>query len=878
MTGKEVRERFLKYFERQEHKILSSSSLVPAKDPSLLFTNAGMVQFKGAFLGLENVGAKRATTSQKCLRVSGKHNDLENVGYTARHHTFFEMLGNFSFGDYFKKEAIFYGWDFLVNDLALEPSRLYVTVFRDDEEAYEIWNRDMGVQEERIFRFDEEDNFWAMGETGPCGPCSEIIYDQGEEVGCGKPSCTVGCDCDRYLEVWNLVFMQFNRDEKGNLQPLPKPSIDTGMGLERITAAMQGVKSNYATDFFTGLIGKIEKMAGAEYGKDENLDAAMRVIADHGRATAFLIADGVLPSNEGRGYVLRRIMRRALRHGKKLGFEKPFLNGVAAQVVEEMKEQYPELSSNREFIHKVVINEEKRFLATLDVGLKIFEEEAKKSFKQGAKVFQGSVAFKLYDTFGFPLDLTQDICRERGLTVDTEEFDREMEKQRERARQAWKGGEYVTEFSAYVDLLEKGFSTEFTGYDFTSDTGEIVRILRQNEMVDHANKGDEIDIVTNRTPFYAESGGQIGDRGKMWSEDGEIEIDETFYVAENIIAHRGKVISGEVSVGDRVTLSVEEELRKRTRSNHTATHIVQAALRNILGDHVRQAGSYVGPDKLRFDYTHFDQITEAQKKEVEEYVNDVIYKAKEVAWELLPFDLALEGGAMALFGEKYGDMVRMVSVDDVSAELCGGTHVANTSELGVFVLIEERALASGVRRMEALTGPDAVDYLNRLRQILEYTAHLLAVAPGEVDTRVEKLLYDMKRIEKEKEDIRKKAIKGDLLGGELKMEEHSGISFAFRFVEEVDVKILREMMDELKDKVKKGVIVLGTKTEGKSTVLVGVTKDVSSRVDARKIVDEISRAIGGRGGGRADLAQTGSSDHRLLNVAVEKAREYLKNI
>lgn len=878
MTGKEVRERFLKYFEKHEHKILPSSSLVPAKDPSLLFTNAGMVQFKGAFLGLENVGTKRAVTSQKCLRVSGKHNDLENVGYTARHHTFFEMLGNFSFGDYFKKEAIFYGWDFLVRDLGLDPGRLYVSVFRDDDEAYDLWNRDMGVPEERIFRFGEEDNFWAMGETGPCGPCSEIIYDQGEDVGCGRPSCTVGCDCDRYLEIWNLVFMQFNRDEGGNLQPLPKPSIDTGMGLERITAAMQGVKSNYDTDFFTGLIGKIAMMAGTEYGSDGGLDAAMRVIADHGRATAFLIADGVLPANEGRGYVLRRIMRRALRHGKKLGFEKPFLHGVAEQVIEEMKEQYPELSANREFIGKVVVNEEARFLATLDGGLKIFEEEAKKSLIRGEQVFQGSVAFKLYDTYGFPLDLTQDICRERGLTVDTEEFDSEMEKQRERARQAWKGGEYTSDISAYVELLEKGFSTEFTGYDFTSDTGEVARIVRRQESVEQAGEGDEVEIVTNRTPFYAEAGGQIGDRGRISVAEGEVEIEETFYAAEGIIGHRGTVLSGSISVGDRATLTVEEDRRRRTRANHTATHILQAALRNVLGDHVRQAGSYVGPDKLRFDYTHFDQVSPVQKNHVEEYVNKVIFQGREVSWELLPYDVALTKGAMAIFGEKYGDIVRMVKVNAVSAELCGGTHAANTGELGVFVLIEDRSLASGVRRMEALTGVEAVTYLNGIRRILDNTAHLLAVAPGEVDGRVEKLLFDMKRLEKEKEDIRKKAIKGGLAGGELTVEELAGVQFAYRFFEEVDVRILREVMDELKGKVKKGVIVLGTQTEGKSTVLVGVAKEASERIDARKIVDEISRSVGGKGGGRADLAQTGSSDNRLLQIAIDKVREYLESI
>lgn len=875
MRGKDVRKRFLKYFEKHGHKILSSSSLVPVKDPSLLFINAGMVQFKGVFLGYENIGTQRATTSQKCLRVSGKHNDLENVGYTARHHTFFEMLGNFSFGDYFKEEAIFYGWDFLVDDLGLDPSRLYVTVFRDDDEAFEIWKNKIGIAEERIYRFDEEDNFWAMGDTGPCGPCSEIIYDQGIEAGCGSPTCTVGCECDRFLEVWNLVFMQFNRDEKGNLHPLPKPSIDTGMGLERVAAAVQGVKNNYETDFFTGLIKKIEKLAGIPFGSDDSSDAAMRVIADHARATAFLIADGVLPSNEGRGYVLRRIMRRAIRHGKKLGFTRPFLHSVASVVIDEMKGQYPELSSNREFIRKVVVNEEERFLATLDGGLRIFEEEARKNIDEGGMIFPGKIAFKLYDTYGFPVDLTQDMCRERGLTVDTEEFDLEMDQQRERARKAWKGGEYLADVSTYMDLVERGFKTEFTGYGFMSDTGEVVALVGDNKRLEHASSGDRIDVVTDRTPFYAESGGQVGDRGRIWSEEGTVEVQDTFYVGEDMIAHRGVVTAGKISSGDRVNLALEEELRLRTQANHTATHIMQAALIHVLGDHVRQAGSYVGPDKLRFDYTHFEVITPAQWKKIEEFVNKVVFQGLNVSWEIVPYDTAVTEGAMAFFGEKYGDVVRMVKVDGVSAELCGGTHVNNTKEVGIFVIIEERALASGVRRIEALTGEEAIGYLSGFRVALEGVAQLLNVAPHEVEDRVGKLLLEVKRLEKEKEEIRRKAIKGDLAGSELKMEKHSGISFLFRTFEDLDVKTLRETMDELKGKVKSGVIVVGSKKEEKTTVLVGVTKDLVNRIDARELVGDISSAVGGKGGGRADLAQTGSSDPGLLDIAIKKTREFL---
>ncbi|RMG58647.1 MAG: alanine--tRNA ligase [Deltaproteobacteria bacterium] len=875
MKGKEVRERFLKYFERHGHRILPSSSLVPQKDPTLLFTNAGMVQFKGVFLGLESIGTTRATTAQKCLRVSGKHNDLENVGYTARHHTFFEMLGNFSFGDYFKKEAIFFGWDFLVNEMGLDPERIYVSVFRDDDEAAEIWEKEIGVPKEKIFRFDEKDNFWAMGDTGPCGPCSEIIYDQGEEAGCGKPTCTVGCDCDRYLEIWNLVFMQYNRDESGKLTPLPKPSIDTGMGLERITAVVQGVLSNYDTDFFTGLINRIQEISGRDYGKDRRIDAAMRVIADHARATAFLIADGVLPSNEGRGYVLRRIMRRALRHGKKLGFSEPFLHVVTDEVVEEMGDHYGELRANRSFIEKVVLNEEERFLSTLDSGLKIFEEEAGKIVAAGGNVIPGDVVFKLYDTYGFPVDLTEDICRERGLTVDHEGFEREMEKQRERARQAWKAGEVGEDLRAFTPLLEEGVKVEFTGYNFFSDSGEVLFIVSSGQSVESASEGATVDIVTTRTPFYAEGGGQVGDAGTVVTPTGKVEVETTYRVGDDVIVHRGKVVEGEVKVGQKAELSVQEGERRKTQANHTATHVLQAALREILGDHVRQAGSYVGPDKLRFDYTHFDQPSPEELERIEEFVNRTVLSAKKVMWDYVPYDEAISKGAMALFGEKYGDVVRMVQVEGVSVELCGGTHVRNTSEIGPFVIVEERALAAGVRRIEALTGMAALDHLRGFRSTLTRTSRLLAVSPEEVPGRVEKLLEEVKRLEKEKEEIRRKALKGEVGAGELTVEKVGGLSFAWKVFDDLDVRTMRELMDEMKGKVGTGVVLLASKAEGKSSILVGVTKDLTEKCDARQLVARLAEAFGGKGGGRPDLAQTGSGDPSVAERSVDEMRKIL---
>ncbi|MGE5248351.1 MAG: alanine--tRNA ligase, partial [Verrucomicrobiota bacterium] len=640
-TGAQLRSAFLEYFERNGHKVLPSASLVPGNDPTLLFTNAGMVQFKEYFLDLASADWKRAATAQKCLRVSGKHNDLENVGYTARHHTLFEMLGNFSFGDYFKKEAIFFGWDFLTREVGLDGKRMTVSVFREDDEAYDIWHRTMGLPASQIVRFDEKDNFWAMGPTGPCGPCSEIIYDQGEGTGCGKPGCAVGCDCDRFLEIWNLVFMQFNQDESGDRALLPKPSIDTGMGLERLAAVIQGVGNNYDTDLFRPILSDISGLCGRSPAESRATAAAMRVIADHARATAFLIADGVMPSNEGRGYVLRRIMRRALRHGRKLGFEGPFLHRVAGSVVREFSVAYPELQQSASFIDTVSFQEERRFLETLDAGLRMVEEEFSRMAKAGANVFPGDAAFRLYDTFGFPVDLTADLCRERGMALDAAGFDAEMEKQRAQSRVSWKGGELGAQDSVAAELARAGVSVEFVGYEQPSADSSVRALFLEGARVASAGRGEVVDVVTAATPFYGESGGQVGDAGTIAGDGFLLEVTDTRRASAEMIIHRATVVEGAVREGEAARLAVDARKRRVTQGNHTSTHLLQAALRKVLGTHIKQAGSYVGPDKLRFDFTHYEALSPEALAAVEGEVNTAIFAALPVTWENLPYEDAV---------------------------------------------------------------------------------------------------------------------------------------------------------------------------------------------------------------------------------------------
>ncbi|UCD85027.1 MAG: alanine--tRNA ligase, partial [Deltaproteobacteria bacterium] len=688
MTGHQIRRSFLKYFEGKGHRILPSSSLVPEKDPTLLFTNAGMVQFKKVFTGEEKIEFKRATTSQKCLRVSGKHNDLENVGRTARHHTFFEMLGNFSFGDYFKQEAIDFSWEFLTDILSLPKEKLWVSVFQDDDEAYDIW-KGKDVRPERIVRMGEKENFWAMGETGPCGPCSEIIIDQGEEVGCHRPECAPGCDCDRYLELWNLVFMQYNRQENGKLVPLPKPSIDTGMGLERVAAVLQGVKSNYETDLLRVTIRNTEEITQIKYGEDDEKDISFQVIADHCRGMVFLVGDGILPANEGRGYVLRRIMRRAARHGKKLDLNEPFLYKLSGNVVDQMEEAYPELKERRSYIAMIIQKEEERFLDTLDRGLQILQEEMERLRGSKGQTVPGEVVFKLYDTYGFPLDLTEDIAAEEGFAVDTEGFNQEMEQQRERARMSWKGTGAQEIKGVYSRLSEDGLTVTFLGYDRLKNKSKVERIIRNDEFVESVKPGDEVEIITRETCFYGEAGGQMGDQGVIQGRGSEFQVMDTIRPLPSLILHRGRVRKGQISVGDEVTMKVDENWRQSTVLHHTATHILQSALRQVLGDHVKQSGSLVAPDRLRFDFTHFSPVEERELKRVEELVNQRIRENHPVATKTTSYNEAIKGGAIALFGEKYEDNVRLVKVGKVSSELCGGTHARRSGDIGLFKIVSE---------------------------------------------------------------------------------------------------------------------------------------------------------------------------------------------
>jgi alanyl-tRNA synthetase len=870
-TGAQLRSAFLAYFEKNGHKILPSASLVPGNDPTLLFTNAGMVQFKEYFLGLSSADWKRAATAQRCLRVSGKHNDLENVGYTARHHTLFEMLGNFSFGDYFKKDAIFFGWDFLTREVGLDGARMTVSVFREDDEAYDLWHKTMGIPASRIVRFDEKDNFWSMGPTGPCGPCSEILYDQGEGVGCGRPGCSVGCDCDRFLEIWNLVFMQFNQDESGTRTPLPKPSIDTGMGLERLAGVAQGVTSNYDTDLFRPILEGISRRCGIPPGKSPVLDAAMRVVADHARATAFLIADGIVPSNDGRGYVLRRIMRRALRHGKKLGFDGPFLHRVAGTVVEEFREAYPGLGQSATFIDTVAFQEERRFLETLDAGLRMVEEEFSLMSRTGGKVFPGEVAFRLYDTYGFPADLTADLCRERGFALDPSGFEAEMEKQRAQSRVSWKGGEVGAQDAVADELSRAGISVEFVGYERLESDARVVAIFRDGVRVDFASAGEEAELVTDVTPFYGESGGQAGDIGDVQGDDFSLRVRDTRRPSADQVIHRVQVLSGTVREGQTARLRVDDPVRRLTQGNHTATHLLQAALRKILGTHVKQAGSYVGPDKLRFDFSHFEALSGETLYAVEEEVNRAVFSPRPVAWEYLPYEKAVAAGAMAFFGEKYADIVRMVTVPDVSRELCGGTHVRNTAEIGLFHILSEGAVAAGVRRIEAVTGLPAWRRLREEAETLHGVARELKVAAPEVPDRVRKLAAQIKALEKSLQEARRRSSRdlvGEILSG---ARESGGVRRVAAEVEPMDAAALRELADSLKGKLSSGILLLGAREGDRCHLVAGVTADLTGRFSASDIVRKAAALVGGGGGGRKDMAQAGGS-------RVEKLPEALASI
>jgi alanyl-tRNA synthetase len=854
MTSNELRQAFLDFFHDHGHEVVASSPLVPGNDPTLLFTNAGMVQFKDVFLGDDKRSYRTAASSQRCVRAGGKHNDLENVGYTARHHTFFEMLGNFSFGDYFKREAIQYAWEFLTKTLGLPEERLWVTVFREDDEAADIWLNEMKIDPERFTRMGEKDNFWAMGDTGPCGPCSEIFFDHGESVEGGPPG-SPDEDGDRYVEVWNLVFMQFDRAGDGTMAPLPAPSVDTGMGLERIAAVMQGVHSNYQIDLFAHVIQAAADLLGV---KNEG-QSSLNVIADHIRACSFLIVDGVLPGNEGRGYVLRRIIRRAIRHGKKLGMDGLFFHKLVAPLVKEMGDAYPELAKAQAHVEKVLAKEETRFAETLDQGMEILE--AAIAELDGTQL-PGDVVFKLYDTYGFPVDLTADIARERELAIDEKGFEAAMDGQRERARAASKFG------VAGGDALKTDVKTEFLGYEGTEASSEIVALFKDGQAVDELANGDDGAVVLASTPFYAESGGQIGDNGILVDEGKLFRVDDTQKSGDANV-HFGTVEQGALKVGDKIEAVVDADRRQAVRLNHTATHLMHAALRQVLGDHVTQKGSLVAPDRLRFDFSHYEGVTPEQLQEIEDLVNGEIRKNIAADTNLMTYDDAIESGAMALFGEKYGDKVRVLRLGDFSVELCGGTHVDRTGDIGVFKITHEGGVASGVRRIEAVTGQGAMEWIDSNQRALSDLAGMLRSTPDQAAAKVDALLKRTKDLEKELVAAKQALVTGKATDHADAIEEVAGIKVLATRMDGADARTLRDAVDKFKDKLQNGVVVLGSVDGGKVHLAAGVTKNNIGKIRAGDLIKPVAEQVGGKGGGRPDFAQAGGNDPSKLDSALK---------
>lgn len=876
MDSRKVREKFLQYFRDHGHEVVKSSSLVPKDDPSLLFTNAGMVQFKSLFLGLEKGSYTRAVSSQKCVRAGGKHNDLNQVGYTNRHHTFFEMLGNFSFGDYFKEETIDMAWELLTVGYGLPEERLWVSIYKDDDEAYKIWNEKIGLPHDRIFRFGEEDNFWSMGDTGPCGPCSEIFIDQGPAIGCGKPTCSVGCDCDRYLELWNLVFTQYDRGPNGELTPLPKPNIDTGMGLERLAAVLQGVYSNYDSDLFSDILRLIEELAGSSYGQDKKGDISFRVIADHSRALAFLMADGIMPSNEGKGYVLRRIIRRAIRYGQVLGLKGPFLHRLTDKMVDVMGIDYPELVRSRKFIDEVVINEEKRFADTLHHGLSLLKEEMDSLRSNKKPTIPGELVFRLYDTFGFPPDLVEDIARDEGLGVDIGGFDQAMAGQRAASQRSWKGSGAEEIPKIYRTLDSRGLDSKFLGYETLKEKGRVVSILKDGQEVDSTDKEEGVEIILDQSPFYGESGGQVGDTGWIGNDSVRVEVTDTIRYPKNLIIHKGKLIEGRISQGDKVDALVDERRRGNIAHNHTATHLLQAVLRETLGEHIKQAGSYVGPERLRFDFTHFAQIAPERLKEIEMLVNLNIQKNLAVATQILPRDEAFSLDAIALFEERYGDQVRVITIGDaISRELCGGTHVRSTGEIGVFLLVSEGAVAAGIRRIEAFTGEGAVREIQNEKDNLKDISAILKTTPDQLLARVENLIGEQKVKERQIESLKARLAtkqSEDLINT---AKEIKGVRVISQEVAVANPKDLREFGDHLRDKLGSGIIVLGARGDSKVFLLCRVTPDLADKYEAREIIKELSALVGGKGGGKKDMAEGGGPRASELKNALSKVYDMI---
>jgi alanyl-tRNA synthetase len=871
MKSSEIRTRFLKFFERNGHTIVPSSPLVPASDPTLLFTNAGMVQFKDVFLGLDKRGYNRATTAQRCVRAGGKHNDLENVGYTARHHTFFEMLGNFSFGDYFKREAIHFAWELLTRDYGLPAERMWVTVYQDDDEAYDVWAKDIKVPRERIARIGDKpgghkyqsDNFWQMGDTGPCGPCTEIFWDHGPGIAGGPPG-TPEAEGDRYIEIWNLVFMQFNRDESGTLHPLPKPSVDTGMGLERIAAVLQGVHSNYEIDLFQDLIRGAARVTGCK----DLTSNSLKVIADHIRACGFLVADGVIPGNEGRGYVLRRIIRRAIRHGYKLGQKGPFFHLLVGDLAAVMGEAYPEIVRDKGRVAAVLRQEEERFAETLEHGMEVLET----ALHREDRTLDGETVFKLYDTFGFPVDLTADIARERGIQVDLAGFEAEMQRQRDRARAASK-------FQMALGVEYTGKATEFRGYETLKLDATVVALYVDGAPVDRLTAGQRGVVVLDETPFYAESGGQVGDRGVLVRHAiplSSFKVEDTQKIQAEVFGHHGVVTSGELCLGHTVSAEVDMDLRRATMFNHSATHLMHAALRKVLGHHVQQKGSLVDEHKTRFDFSHDKALTPEEVREVERLVNEEIRRNVGVEARIMKYDQAIKAGAMALFGEKYGDEVRVIGMGEFSTELCGGTHVRRTGDIGFFKIVAQSPVAAGIRRVEAATADGALQYVQHQSAALEGVAEMLKAHPMELGSRLAQIMDNVRALEKELARLKSKlaASQGEELAEQAVTVGQTKVLAAQ--LDGADARGLRDTLDKLKDKLKSAAVVLGAVEGGKVTLVAGVTGDLTAKVKAGELVNFVAQQVGGKGGGRPDMAQAGGTDPAKLPQALQSVPAWVE--
>ncbi len=869
LSANELRQSFLDYFSQYDHAVVPSAPLIPQADPTLLFTNAGMNQFKRVFLGEESRSYSRAASAQKCMRAGGKHNDLENVGYTRRHHTFFEMLGNFSFGDYFKEDAIRYGWEYLTKTLGLPADQLWITVFQDDDEAFELWEKKIGVPAGRIVRLGHKENFWQMGDTGPCGPCSEIHIDQGVDLGCGRPECAVGCDCDRYLEIWNLVFMQFDRDAEGTLHPLPKPSIDTGMGLERLAAIVQKVSSNYDSDVFMPLLSVIAERTGHTYGKDAVSDRSLRVIADHLRAIAFMITDGILPSNEGRGYVLRRILRRGSRHGRLLGIKEPFLHELTGTVVSQMEGVYPELLHAANVIVQAVEGEEERFIGTLDQGLPILNTMVNEAKAEIRGSLDGESVFKLYDTYGFPLDLIEEAAREQGLVTDLEGFQRALDAQRDRARKA---GSFAMEGEKPIitELTQHVGPTEFLGYQALESESVVQAILINEQLADEAVEGDDIEVVLTATPFYPEGGGQVGDQGTLVGPDGRIQVRDTTKVGGKLYLHKGKVVAGRVRKGEHVVASVNAVTRHDTARNHTATHLMHAALREILGPHVKQEGSLVAPNRLRFDFSHFKPLGTRDVEEIESLVNQHVRDNTTVQTDVMGIQEATQAGALAFFGDKYGEQVRVVGIGEFSKELCGGTHCHATGEIGTFRIISEGGVAAGMRRIEALTGVGAFDHSKKVEAEVRELAELLKTSPSEVVPKTRKLVSQLKEKERELERLKLKMMDHGAGNAEADVRDIKGVQVHVQRADGLSMQELRLFSDKVRNKVSAGVIALGSVADDTVSLLVIVTKDLSKKIKAGDLIKEMATEIDGSGGGRPDMAQAGGKNPAGVPQALEK--------